>query len=41
MARVEGGGGIDPLPGIALGWVEAAMLEVWHYEEDLLGVVSG
>lgn len=35
MARVEGGGGIDPpLPGMALGWVEAAMVkEAWHYEE--------
>ena len=34
MARVEGGGGIDPaLPGMALGWVEAAMLEAWHYED--------
>lgn len=28
MARAEGGGGIDPaLPGMALGWVEAAILE--------------
>ena len=36
MARAEGGGGIDPaLPGMALGWVEAAMLmeEGWHYED--------
>ena len=39
MARVEGGGGIDPaLPGMALGWVEAAILEAWHYEE--VGVVK-
>lgn len=40
MARVEGGGGIDPaLPGMALGWVEAAMVkEAWYYEEA--GVVK-
>ena len=41
MARAEGGGGIDPaLPGIALGWVEAAMLmeEARHYEDA--GVVE-
>lgn len=25
MARFEGGGGIDMLPGIALGWLGAAM----------------
>ena len=37
MARVEGGGGIDPaLPGMALGWVEAAILEAWHYEEAVV-----
>jgi hypothetical protein len=39
MARAEGGGGIDPLPGMALGWVEAAMLEAWHYKETGLVVV--
>jgi hypothetical protein len=34
MARVEGGGGIEPaLPGMALGWVDAAMLEAWYYED--------
>jgi len=28
MARLDGGGGgIDPLPGMALGWVGADMLE--------------
>lgn len=41
IARVEGGGGIDPaLPGMALGWVEAAMVveKAWHYEDA--GVVE-
>lgn len=36
IARAEGGGGIDPaLPGMALGWVEAAMVleEARHYED--------
>lgn len=34
MASVEGGGGIDPaLPGMALGWVEAAMMKAWYYED--------
>jgi len=34
MARVEGGGGVDPaLPGMALGWVEASMVEAWYYED--------
>ena len=41
MARADGGGGIDPaLPGMALGWVDVAMVEVeaWHYEDA--GVVE-
>ena len=43
MARAEGGGGIDPaLPGMALGWVEAAMLmeEGWHYDAEVAERVS-
>jgi hypothetical protein len=40
MARVEGGGGIDPVPGMALGWLAVAMLDGWHYSAGLVKAMS-